>query len=307
MGSVKWTRREFLTAVAVAGLTAPGRAAASHITAPSNYYQQVLAKHPVAYWRLGEAKGPTALDATRHGHDGTYHGAPIFRETGAIRHDSDTAIKLDGHQSYVEIADSQHFSQPASGQGLTVEAWLRPDVLVFPGETNDPYIHWLGKGEKGQYEWGFRFYSQQSTRPNRISAYLWNPAGGLGAGAYFQDHLKPGEWMHVVACYDPGDQTDPQAGVSIYKNGVLRGSPATQPGARYQEYRIVPAHGTAPLRLGTRDLKSYLIGGLDEVAIYPRGLSSAEIQDNYSAQSTRKLGSQYASGKFGPDKTGRGE
>ena len=40
-------------------------------------------------------------------------------------------------------------------------------------------------------------------------------------------------------------------------------------------------HGTAPLRLGTRDLASFLVGGLDEVAIYPRVLTAAEIMDNY--------------------------
>ena len=240
-----------------------------------------MTKLPIAYWRLGELKGPTAFDATKHGHDGTYHGTPTYGEVGAIKGDPNTAIKLGGYRSYIEVPSSKGFSQPTSGQGLTVEVWVRPDVLVFEGETGDPYIHWLGKGDTGQYEWALRFYSEESTRPNRISAYIWNPAGSLGAGAYFQDKLEPEEWIHVVACYAPGDETDPGAGVSIYKNGVLRGGPATQHGALYSAFDIVPAHGAAPLRFGTRDLKSFLIGGLDEVAIYPRVLTPAEIMDNY--------------------------
>jgi len=246
-----------------------------------DYQRKVLTKHPVAYWWLGEPRGPTAFDAAKHGHDGTYHGTPRYGEVGAIKCDPNTAIKLDGYRSYIEVPSSKDVSQPTSGQGLSVEVWVRPDVLVFEGETEDPYVHWLGKGGTGQYEWALRFYSEESTRPNRISAYIWNPVGGLGAGAYFQDKLEPEEWIHVVACYAPGDKTKPGAGVSIYKNGVLRGEPATQPGARYSAFNIVPAHGAAPLRFGARDLKSFLIGGLDEVAIYPRVLTAAEIMDNY--------------------------
>lgn len=283
MEKYQWTRREFLVTTAAASLGAYGSVAPSDNTLPSNYRESVLAKHPIAYWRLGEIKGPTAFDAAENRHYGTFHGTPAYREAGAIRHDPNRAIKFDGHASYVEIPDSKDFSQPTSGQGLTVEVWMRPDVLVFEGETNDPHIHWLGKGDTGQYEWAFRFYSKESTRPNRISAYIWNPAGGLGAGAYFQDMLKPGEWIHVVACYDPGDESNPKAGVSIYKNSVLRGGPATQAGALYREYNVMPVHRGAPLRLGTRDLKSFLVGGLDEVAIYPRVLKSAEILENYKS------------------------
>jgi hypothetical protein len=88
----------------------------------------------------------------------------------------------------------------------------------------------------------------------------------------------------VVACYDPGDASDPSAGVSIYKHGVLRGGPNTSPGALYATYNIYPVHGSAPVRLGTRDQGSFLVGGLDEVAIYPRVLSASEILDNYEGR-----------------------
>ena len=281
MANHQWTRREFLVVAGAASIGALGLPSPCDKTLTSDYRQRVLAKRPIAYWRLGESKGPIAFDATKHAYNGTFHGTPTYGEVGAIRQDPDTAIKLDGRHSYVEIPESEQFSQAASGQGLTIEVWMRPDTLVFEGETNDPYIHWFGKGDTRQYEWAFRFYSKESTRPNRISAYIWNRAGGLGAGAYFQDPLKPSEWIHVVACYDPGEETNPRAGVSIFKNGVLRGGPATQSGALYRTFNIMPNRGTAPLRFGTRDLKSFFIGGLDEVAIYPRLLTPAEVLDNY--------------------------
>ena len=45
------------------------------------------------------------------------------------------------------------------------------------------------------------------------------------------------------------------------------------------EHRAAARHG--PRRLGTRDGKGFLIGGLDEVAIYPRLLSPEEIRRHY--------------------------
>jgi hypothetical protein len=89
-------------------------------SAREDYQQKVLTKHPVAYWRLGEPGGPAAIDATKHGHDGIYHGTLTYGEVGAIKGDPNTAIKLDGYRSYVEVPSSEDFSQPTSGQGLTV-------------------------------------------------------------------------------------------------------------------------------------------------------------------------------------------
>lgn len=251
----------------------------------SKYEEAVLEKKPVAYWRLGEAKGPEVFDSSGNGHKGTAHGTPVFQEKGAIQGDKNSAMKLDGKASYIEIPGHKGLSQPTSGNGLTVEVWLRPDVLEFEGETESPYIFWLGKGEPKQHEWALRFYSRTSKdRPNRISAYIFNPDGGLGAGAYFQDALTAGEWIHVVACFDPGDSDTKNAGVHIYKNGVHRqGPPSTGTLYSNPQWKIKPVSGTAPLRLGKRDRQFCLTGGLDEVAIYPRVLTAKEILSNYNA------------------------
>ena len=257
------------------------------------YSAAVLAKGPAGYWRLGETDSLTAADSSGRGADGEYHGKPTLGEPGAIAGSGDAAIGLNGFGSgdYVEIpdVDGAPFSQPTSGAGLTVEVWMRPDMLVFPGQTSQPYIHWLGKGEHAQYEWGLRFYSQDSTeRPNRISAYIWNASGGEGAGAYFQDpEIEPGAWIHIVACYDPGDwTTDPPAGVSIYRNGVRQLGPPSK-GTLYRTFQISPQQGSAPVRLGMRDDRTFtLAGGLDEVAIYPRVLTAEEILENYTIGTT---------------------
>jgi hypothetical protein len=280
-----WTRRDLLVFAGATALTAlPGIARArsalpADSASRSVYEATVLASAPVAYWRLSEPRGPAAPDATGHGNDGRYLGRPRFGQAGAIASDPDTAVGLDGPQSksHVAVRDHHDFSVSSSSKGLSVEVWMRPDVLDFQGEatdTTDDYIHWLGKGEKGQYEWGFRFYRRRGDRPNRISAYVWNPDGKLGAGAYVEDRLTAGAWVYLVATFD--DPRTPNAQVRLYKDGVPSRHNQS-PGTRYQNYNIAPRHGPAPLRLGTRDLRSFLTGGLDEVAVYPRVLGADEI------------------------------
>src|SRR5262245_45894599 len=258
-----------------------------------SYRSAVLAKHPVGYWRLGDRRGKIASDSSGHGLPGAYLGHVNLGERGALRSDPDTAVAFTAaDRSYVEIADpaTRAFSQPTSRAGLTVEVWMRPDALHFHAMTSERYIHWLGKcAPNRQCEWGFRFYSDDSpSRAHRISAYIWTPEGGEGAGAFFEHRLTIGEWLHIVAVYDPGDKdTVPLAGVHIYRNGVLEQGPPAH-GTLYRSFDIVPAHGAAPLRLGTRDAAasgesavSYLTGALDEVAVYPRVLTRDEILEHY--------------------------
>jgi len=276
------TRRLETATASLAVLGLPPRLSAAGL---SRYRDRVLSKKPVGYWRLGETAGPTAKDESGFNRHGTFHGTPTLHQPGALKHDEDTSITLDGKASYVEIPDDPAFSIATSGKGLTVEAWMRPDTLEFPGETKDPYIHWIGKGELPQSEWAFRFYTHTSTRPNRISAYAFNLAGGLGSGAYFEDPLAAGQWLHVVATFDPVTKSNPKAGASIYRDGVMRKGPSVpgSSGTLYSEYQVVPTHGTAPLRLGACDVThNFLSGGLDEVAIYPQVLTAAEIHEHWT-------------------------
>jgi hypothetical protein len=116
---------------------------------------------------------------------------------------------------------------------------------------------------------------------------LFNPNGTVkeGAGAFFQKGLGAGEWVHVVACYQPGDKTTcPPAGVQIYRNGQLEDTPPSI-GTLYCNacFPIVPQAGSSTLLIGRRDASDYFPGALDEVAIYPRVLTRAEVLENYHA------------------------
>lgn len=184
-------------------------------------------------------------------------------------------LRFTGPGSYVEVPSSPDFSPGASG--LTVAVWMRPDVLTFSktegSRATEQYVHWLGKGERGQYEWTFRMYSLGSPpgpRQNRISFYVFQPSGGRGCGSYFQDPVAPGEWIHVVGVADAATQE-----TSIYKNGRRRHSDS------YATLTLGP--GSAPLRIGTRDFASFFQGAIGRVRIWDRPLSGGEIRALYTA------------------------
>ncbi len=191
----------------------------------------------------------------------------------------DATLTFDGQTTYIEIANSPDFSLATTG-GLSVAAWMRPDVLTFPAFQGTGYVHWLGKGEAGQQEWVFRMYNQTSTddppRPNRISFYVFNPDGGEGIGSHFQDPVVAGDWIHVVGVADASTTT-------IYKNGAFcrcdsYTGTTTGPCHNYApDLWVTPGPGSAPLRIGTRDFESFFLGAIREVRVWTRALSAAEV------------------------------
>ncbi|MBV8883136.1 MAG: LamG domain-containing protein [Chroococcidiopsidaceae cyanobacterium CP_BM_RX_35] len=196
----------------------------------------------------------------------------------------DSVLVFDGIDDYIEISDSPDFSVATTDQ-LAVSAWIRPDVLTFPIFESTGYVHWMGKGDPEQREWVFRMYNEQTTddppRPNRISFYVFNLAGGEGIGSYFQEPVTEGEWIHVVGTADGKNTT-------IYKNGNFKDCDqytGSDPGKchNYPPDRwIVPQHGNSPLRIGTRDLQSFFLGAIREVRVWNRALTVDEVGTLYT-------------------------
>ncbi len=67
------------------------------------------------------------------------------------------------------------------------------------------------------------------------------------------------------------------ATISIYKNGVLRGT------VPLSQYSVTPGTTNAPFNVGTRDNNSYFQGAIGKVAVYNYVLSGAQIANHYAA------------------------
>ncbi|MFH5181851.1 LamG-like jellyroll fold domain-containing protein [Paenibacillus sp. TAB 01] len=240
--------------------------------ASSDYDDEVLADHPVGYWPI--ASGVTA-DQSGHSMNGTFTGSPA----SATLPNGEGAIKFNGVDQYFTIPDDDYLEVTRTGI-LTVEAWMRPDVLQFTHSESSGYVHWMGKGTSGQHSWVARMYSLTNTenRPNRISGYSFNLSGGLGAGSYFQDAVTAGEWIHYTLVINTVDTSSayPTGYTKLYKNGVLRDQDSLS------GYSIVPGNGTAPMRVGTRDLASFFEGAVGKVAVYDYELTPAQLAAHYT-------------------------
>jgi hypothetical protein len=167
---------------------------------------------------------------------------------------------------------------------LTLEAWLRPDVLRFRDEDGSGYVHWAGKGTSGQHEYAARMYSRVNSEnlPNRISGYAFNAGGGLGVGSYFQDPVTAGQWIHYTFVINTvATSSRYRTGYTkLYKNGVLRDQNSLA------ALSIVPSNRTAPLRIGTRDLNSFFEEAIGKVAVYGRQLSTSEVAAHHRAMTS---------------------
>ena len=212
------------------------------------------------------------------GHDGIIHGAT---PTSNRFTNGSSAYSFNGTNAYIEIPDDDVFSIPTTGR-FSISAWMRPGTLTFPysegGTGQSDYVYWIGKGEgsgvTGQQEWACRMYNFYSSevpdRTNRVSFYVFNLSGGLGAGSYVQDPMTPLVWIHFVATVDVAVDT-----IQWYKDGTLRDTDTLS------GFGITPGNGTSPVRLGTRDFASYFKGSIDNILFYNRVLSAFEVNQLY--------------------------
>jgi hypothetical protein len=99
-------------------------AVASALTSP--YPAEVLADHPLAYYRLDEATGPTAFDSSGNRRDGTYAFLTSFGTPGALVNDPDTAVANPGGAQFAHPLVAQAgASLPAGSSPRTLELWFR--------------------------------------------------------------------------------------------------------------------------------------------------------------------------------------
>ena len=250
---------------------------------PNAYDHKVLSLKPSMYLGLGSHPSSTYHDLSGNNNNGTYF--PRARPPGIARlPNGSLAAQFDGSGQYVQVRSVPALSVTHT-DCLTIEAWIRPATLQFRHEEGSGYAYVLGKGEPGRQEYALRMYSFHNAeipnRPNRISAYVFNPEGGEGSGSYFQDPVEVGRWFMVsFVVYDIASPSFPDGYVSIYKNDHLRGR------VSLDQFHVVPRAGNAPLRIATRGLESFFQGAIGNVAVYDYALLTAQITGTYRSMFT---------------------
>lgn len=186
------------------------------------------------------------------GDDGTFGGAYAAGEVGE-------AFSID-MSDYVSAPDEAALD---TGE-ISIETWFRHDVATA---TYDPVVK---KSDPSQTH-GFALEFDASG-----SSLLWWVYTSSGWQSTVAVPVTPGVWMDAVATYDGTTS-------SLYLNGALASSASISGG------EIVAASaplciGRDPGNLSTR----YYVGLIDEVSVYNRALSAAEVASLHAAGSAGK-------------------
>ena len=211
---------------------------------------------PVLTLSFNEASGTTAVDGSGNNNNGTIAGAT--RVTGQTGFGG--ALQFNGSSSIVNIA---HSASLALTNGMTLEAWVNPSANAGTS-VNDGWRTVIMK-ERSTTGLAYGLYSNDGdSNPSRPAGYIRN--NGTDVEATNGPAVPIGVWTHLAVTYDGTT-------LRLYVNGVLRNSVAASGGI---------AASTAPLRIGGNTVFSvpgteYFAGLIDEVRIYNRALSAAEI------------------------------
>lgn len=259
--------------------------------AGSAYNSAVLADGPVAFWAMAGG-GSSEPDLTGNDHTGTY----VNGTTASTMPNGDPVVVFDGSSQYLRVASSAALSIPNT-HTFTWEAWIKPTTLQFPNSPNG-YVQYMGKCEhySPTCEWEARMYNANASgNSNKLCAYAFKNAAGLGSGASWQPTsglFVAGHWYHVVGEYttlttrpDCNPQTPPGQ-IDIWVNGVKWNSSVHGQTGCMSQYDVTPTASTSDVLIGTMTASAtdaWFQGAIGKVAIYDHLLTPAQISAHYQA------------------------
>lgn len=230
----------------------------------------------IGHWKLDETNGTTAVDSSDSGHDGTYTNGATPGVAGVRGY----AAEFDGSYDHITISGGSDYNLR---ENVSVACWAKSDTATWSGwgclvsKRNQFYIH-----------------------PNYGGTDLYfaiNQDGGGDTTATF-DMANLGsiqEWHHYVGVYDF------EAGeVRLYVDGELRAT-----GSITAETQLLS--DTGELTIGWDDGMTgtrYFDGKMDDVRLYERAITAAEVVELYGKIGHWKL--DETSGTTAADSSGVG-
>jgi hypothetical protein len=196
----------------------------------------------VGAWGFDETSGTTAVDSSGKGNAGTLTGAT---RTAAGKFGRALSFTADGN--WVTVADSASLDLT---NALTVEGWANPTA------GGDAWRTLAVKETPSGLAWALYPFGDAGFPSGHAftSSELW---------ARGTSKLPVNTWSHVAVTYDGSV-------IRLYVNGV-------QVATRTQSGALITS--TRPLRFGGNGVwGEWFRGALDEIRVYNRALSGAEIQ-----------------------------
>jgi hypothetical protein len=232
------------------------------------YAALVLDGGPLAYWRMGAKTGNVIRDETTHQNALVLErGGFVLGVEGAVA--GDTAVRFDGKNAYALATDSSPF-EFANGKDFTLECWSLRDAI----DGGAPYRHLVTQEQfvsPSLRNSGYALYEIPDKAP-RLQFELAVPPDGGGASVGAPAPLD-GKWTHYAVVFD-----GPASKVTLFVNGSIVDSRSVKEQLQTR---------ASTLAVGARGDGVYPFAGvIDEVAIYDRALTKAELVRHVAAATT---------------------
>lgn len=223
-----------------------------------DYAQAVIAAKPLAYWRLEEWGGETALDCMPSKRHASYEAgiarwldgpsSPAFSGQGVINRCAHFA----GGRLRAKAGDL--------GETYSIELWLWNGL---PSNVRPITGYFVSRGQPGNRDApGDHLYIGGSHGADRAGRLVFCTGNGSSQLLVGQSTLGSRQWHHVALVRD-------RQKAAIYLDGKLEASGEMD--------RTLP-QGEVPLFIGGRcDGFANFEGRLDEIALYARALTAGEI------------------------------
>lgn len=203
-----------------------------------------------------------ALDASGNGHNGQNYGAYMFSDRFNV---SMSAFYFNGSGAHIRIPHSDALNQD---NVRTVTAWVKKLGTAY-GRENFSIIRKSRLDTQNEDGWAMSMPTDASANITSASASVVEP--GVGETVASVEPVSTGEWHFMVWTYDPEQNL-----VSIFVDLELVAANVPAPmqdGGNMQQMLI----GIAQSATGTFDINSSFYGVIDDIRIYNRVLSSAEL------------------------------
>ena len=187
-----------------------------------------------------------ANDTSGNGNDGVIHGVTSTTDRYG---NADGAYHFDGTSAYIEVPDSDSLREV--GQTVTISAWVKPEAW------DNNWVSVLCKG----YNDACRQYGLQINKSGKWGLNYYN---GTKANELQAKAIELNTWNHVSVVYTP-------TVITAYRNGEYIGAMAPL-GNMVENAEPLYIGFDAPLG------DEYLTGDMDEVRVYNRALSAAEVR-----------------------------
>ncbi len=198
-----------------------------------------------------------ARDASGQGNDGQVNGASLIPDRFGR---PDSAYLFDGEDDNIVVDNSPSLNMAVNNQ-ISVTAWVSPQDL----ET-DRFSHIIRKAS-GRFGSGYLFAFQN--RGRELSLGINNSAGEESNTSIEPSYFARGTWHFVAGTYDG-------RAFRIYVDGRLIG---TQP-----LMQTINPNQDDPLFIGSYWRGQYFQGGIDDVRLYNRALTTSEIERLYQQE-----------------------